>query len=106
MRAGLLRRVIDIEQRTFTQDLYGEPQETWTLWKRVRASVSPMRGREYMMGQAQEASIDTKIRIRYVPGILQDRMRVKHGAEIFDIDSVVHVDERREMMELMCRRQI
>ena len=106
MRAGALRRVVQIQRLAYAQDANGEPMESWLTWKSVYAHVSPMRGQTYLQGQSQEASVDTRIRIRYQDGIDQQTMRIQHGRDIYDIKSVMVVDERRETIELMCRKQV
>lgn len=106
MQGGRLRRRITIQQKTTTQDPYGQPVESWATWKTLWAAVEPLRGTEYMRGQAQEASVDTRVRIRFVSGIDQETMRVVHGSEVFDIEGVIHVLEMRKEIQLMCRRQV
>jgi hypothetical protein len=33
-------------------------------------------------------------------------MRVLHGSEVYEIEAVIHIEERRREMELMVRRQV
>jgi SPP1 family predicted phage head-tail adaptor len=108
MQAGKLNRRILIEQKTAVQDPYGEETVTWSTWKTVWANVRPMSGNQYYQasGQTIEARVTTEIRIRYLDGINVETMRVKHGSEVYEIDTVLHQEERRRQMSLMCRRQL
>lgn len=107
MQAGNLNRRVVIQQKAVTQDPYGEEVITWNTWKSVWANVRPMSGYQYMQAQAQtvEAKVMTEIRIRYLDGIDNETMRVMHGAEVYEIEAILHVQERRREMRLMCRRQ-
>jgi len=105
MRAGQLRHRIAIEQKTAGQDANGEEVIAWANWATVWASVEPLRGQEYTAFQTQQASVDTRIRVRYRDGITTDTMRVTHGSDVYDIESVIHVMERNREVYLMCRRQ-
>lgn len=105
MKTGDLRQRVTIEQKTAFQDANGEEQITWTTWATVYAAVEPLSGREYLAAGTQQAAIDTRIRVRYRPGITTDTMRVAHGSDVYDIESVIHVQERNREVQLMCRRQ-
>lgn len=94
-----------IERKTATQDANGEETISWATWATVYAAVEPLRGQEYMAGRTQQASVDTRIRIRYQDGVTTDTMRVRQGSDVYDIEAVIHVREQNRELHLMCRRQ-
>ncbi len=104
-RAGKLRHQITIQQQTTDQDVHGQTIETWTTFATVRASVEPLRGKEYFSVEQEYAQVDTRIRIRYSAGILP-KMRVLFGSKLYDIKSVINVEERNFHMELMCEELV
>ena len=68
-----------------------------------------MVGREYLEGRQEGAEVSTKIRIRYLSGILPE-MRAsfadQDGTHYYDIQSVQHVEVKKREIVLMCREQI
>lgn len=108
MQAGRLNRRIIIQQKAVTQDPYGEEVVTWGTWKAVWANIRPMSGYQYLQASAQtvEAKVVTEIRIRFLSGINNETMRVLHGTAVYEIEAVLHEEERRRQMRLMCRLQV
>lgn len=102
MQAGQLRHRVTIQEPDPTQDEYGEAAPTWvdvaTLW----AAVEPLRGREFLEAQRLGAEVTTRIRIRHRDGIVAE-MRVSWGDHTYDIEAVIHVEERQREIHLMCR---
>lgn len=106
MNAGELRHSITIEQAVETQDGYGAPAVTWTPFAaQRRAKVEPLSGREYFAAQAMQATIDTKITLRYLAGVTP-KMRVTYAGRVFDIDTPINVDERNRWLILMCTERV
>jgi SPP1 family predicted phage head-tail adaptor len=111
---GDLRHVVTIEERVETQNDTGEVEWTWRPWQEnVRASIEPVTGSERWILPQVNADITARIRIRFRPGITE-KMRVVHVTEVssspqvidyYDIESVVHVRERRREIHLMCRKR-
>ena len=102
MTAGTLRHVIEIQERSTTRDTLGVPQ-TWTTIKRLRASVrTPRVSETYGQGRATPIEIWT-FRTRYVRGIQADH-RLKHGDEVYEIDSVINVDGMSRWTDIVARR--
>lgn len=103
MQAGDLDQRITIEERIQGQDEYGQPVDSWepvgTFW----AAVQPLQGREYIAAMAAVSEVTARIRMRYRPGV-DSSMRVKHGADTYGIESVIHVKSGRQELQLMCTR--
>lgn len=106
MRAGTLRHRITIQQPSASQDTYGEEIITWSTWATVWAAVEPMRADErYTANDAQLlAEADTRIRIRYRPGVTH-QMRVSFESRLFDIQGVINLETRDREIHLLCKEK-
>lgn len=104
IRAGELRHRITIEQVTETRDVIGGVTESWSTFATRWAAVEPLAGREYFSAQQEEADVDHRIRLRYLAGVVP-KMRVKFGARLFDIQTVLNLDERKRELHLMARER-
>lgn len=106
MQAGQLRHRVTIQQNTPSRDTYGEEIESWSALATVWAAVEPLAGTErYAADGAQTlATVDTRIRIRYWSGITPG-MRVLFGARTFDIQAVIHLEERQQELHLLCEER-
>ncbi len=102
MRAGDLRHRVTIKSKTAARDDYGQETITWTTFATIWAAVEPMSGREYEAGQQLEAAVDTRIRIRYLAGVVP-YMQVIFGSHTYDVQSVIHLKEMQREMHLMCQ---
>lgn len=120
MRAGQLRHVGTIEQATDDVDATSGPVTSYAPYlPRIRCHVLPadsgMVGGEAPQGGPQiQADIDTKVRIRYRPGITE-RMRFRHHVggqgsptldEVYDIQAVTAGNLKRTELWLWCKRRI
>jgi SPP1 family predicted phage head-tail adaptor len=105
VKIGKLRHWITIEQVVETQDFDGSVIETWSTFAAVQASIEPISGREYFAAQSTQADVTHRISLRYLEGVIP-KMRVKYGLRIFDILSVINVNERNRELQLMCRESI
>lgn len=105
MRAGDLRQRIKIQQKSVTRDTYGGETITWTDVAIVWAAVEPISGREYFSAQQFRAEVTTRIRIRHRAGITPV-MRVSSGTRLYDIISVIEVNERNREVHLMCQEVV
>lgn len=108
MRAGQLDKRITIQMPATGSDAYGEPLNGWVNVVdfgdgKVWASIEDMTGREYLAAAAVQASVQSKIRIRYRPGVTA-AMRVLHGGGVYNIEAVLGQDNRQLL--LMCSRGV
>ena len=102
MNPGDLRQILIIQQKVPTQKTSGEEKPVWTEVATVWGAAQPLRGQEYLEANRLQADLDIRFRIRYRPGITP-AMRVKHGDRYFNIISVIHVNEQRREIQLMCK---
>lgn len=101
MRIGSLRHRITLQARIESQDLYGQPLETWLDSAPVFAEVAALSGRELFQAQQVNAETTTRIRIRYRDDVTP-ALRIKFGAILYNIQSVINLENRNRELVLMC----
>lgn len=101
MQAGQLRRRVTIQQRSATQDEYGQPLTDWTDVATVYAAVEPLNGRELLAAQAVNSEVSHNVTIRYRAGVTP-AMRLNYGGRLFNIHAVLDENERHRMLTLQC----
>lgn len=102
MKAGNLDQRVTLERLVEGEDKYGDPYSAWTALATVWAAVEPLVGREYMAALQVQASVTTRIRMRYRPSVLPTD-RVLHEGRAYSIESVIDVRSARRELQLMCR---
>lgn len=101
MRIGQLKDRVTIQNYVRTPDGYGGYTETWQDIATVWANIKPLRGREFFQAQQIQSEVTHKITIRYRNDI-DETCRVKYNGQIFDIKSIIDIDNRHRFLELMC----
>jgi len=105
VRAGDLRHKITIQKLTEASDGMGGMTTTYSTFKKVRASIWPIKGAEYLAARQTTSELTHKIRIRYLAD-LTPKHRIKWGTRYFDIEAIINPDERNIYYEMMCRETI
>lgn len=107
MRAGRLRHRVTIQQPAETRDADGAVIESWNTYAVRSASVEPKTGRERWVSDQRFAEVDYLVRLRYdsVAVAITPKMRVSYDGRIFNITAVIHVNERRREIHLMCQEE-
>lgn len=96
-----LRHRVTIEQVMETRDADGGVVTAWAaLHSKVPAEIVPLSGREFVAAQAAQAGVTARMTIRYVTGITP-KMRVVHGADIYNIEAVLPDPTLRRHLTLM-----
>lgn len=103
MDAGRLNRKVVIERRVTGQDALGQPSTTWETVATVWADIRILGGLETLKAGADTSIVKASIRVRWKTGI-DAGMRVKHGADLYDIKSVQPDVSRRMHIDLVCER--
>jgi SPP1 family predicted phage head-tail adaptor len=97
-----LRHRVTIEALTIIRDEIGGVMEVWTpVHQGVPADIVPLSGREFMAAQATQSLVTARITIRYQPGITP-AMRLRHGADTYNIEAVLPDPSARRHLTLMC----
>ena len=101
MNAGRLRDFIKVQQRSESQDEYGQPVDTWTDLFADYAEVIRLGGREVFSQARVAADVDTRVTIRWRTG-LKAKQRIMFEGTTFDIQSVLP-DQKRTLVEIYCK---
>jgi SPP1 family predicted phage head-tail adaptor len=99
--AADLSQRITLQQRSVGQDSLGQEATTWVDLATVWARAEPLRGREYFAAGQVQTPVDARFTIRHRAGVTP-AMRLLHGAQAYDIISVIDVDSAGHTLELMC----
>lgn len=106
MRAGLLKKRIDVQRLMDSQDEYGEPTTDWVSLFVTWARIEPTPGGESVQSGQVTPEVSHKLTIRY--RVLQDGLRwqdlrIVFRNRIFGIASIVDGHElSRRWLELNC----
>ena len=111
MRAGPLRHRISIQSATDAQSDSGEVTKTWSTVTRWWASIEPLSGREYMATMQARSESLVRIRMRYYPALTTQHRIVFEDeradvARTFEINDVLHLNERQRETHAMCREAV
>ena len=100
---GSFRFKIDFLKPPIGKDDYGEPLEEWPIFKPgVYASKEPILGNEYFTALTTDTKVDVKFNSRYIKGV-NDKMRIKHGDEVYEILSAIDVKSMHKELLCYCR---
>ena len=104
---GKLNKQIIIQYKNVTRSSYGDETITWTTEDTVWASVQPLtlRQRESFVVQQNRAEVTHEIHMRYRRNLTPEK-RMKYGDRIFDIDSIINVNERDEELLIYATEHI
>ncbi len=98
---GKLNKRITLLQYADTIDELGQDTQKWKEVKTVWATFKPIRGGEYKEAAGKDREeVTYKATMRYYP-VTAD-MRIRYRERIFEITSVVNVEEADYMLELQC----
>ncbi len=100
MKSCRLKHLVTLQERSQTQDSFGQPIDTWSDVATLRASIEPLRGRELFAAQQVNGELSTKITIRYRSGVSED-MRMVHGDVVYNLTPPVDVEMRHAWLEIM-----
>lgn len=104
MRAGKLRRRVDIQRPLYQQDPEsGEMVRTWVdVWLRVPAAIEPLSAREFIAADATQSKVSARVVIRFRSGV-DSTMRLIDRGRIYNIEGVLtDLESGREHLTLPC----
>jgi len=103
MKAGRLRHVIIVEEALESQDDVGQVVQTWSAVKTLRAEIDSIRGDERFVLKQAGTQIDAKITVRgQETGFITSKHRIKAGDHVYDIESVLDLNQRGIKREIYC----
>lgn len=107
MRADMRSKITFLEPPSGV-DEYGAPNTTWTektTGKNIWASKEPLLGNEFFSAQAVNTDVQVKFRCHYLSGI-ENKMRIKHGSEIYEILSAINVKSLNRELLCYCKKVV
>lgn len=100
MSAGNLSSRVTIRQLVAGQDAIGQPVQTWSDVAKVWADIRHPSGLQAVKGDADVSLVKASIRIRKRAGI-DAGMRVVRGADVYDIQAVLPVENGKVYLDLV-----
>jgi len=100
-----MRHPISIQQKTRIRDEIGAWQESWSEVVSCRAAIWSISASESAASNRLDYTTTHKIRIRYLPSLTPD-MRVVFGRRVFEIASIININEGGRLIDLICRETV
>lgn len=104
--AGKLRVLITIQQRSSTQDNFGQPQNSWSTFAQVYARVRSVSGSEQFKGQQFSPEVTHQVTIRYLDGVTPMHRVLTPDNKILDILSVNYGERQLDDVVMTCCERI
>ncbi len=105
LRSGDLNRRVILQQRSTSQDSFGELLNTWTDLTTVWAEIQPLSGRELELAQKMSSEVTHRITIRYQSSLTDTRtvstLRGIYKNRVFNILAVMNEDESNVRLQLL-----
>lgn len=101
---GDLRQRIRLEQVVRLGDGGGGASESWSLVAVLWAAILPLGGGESVNADGLEGRVTHEIWIRYRRAVVPE-MRFVRGARVFEILSVIDVEERHRWLKVLCEER-
>jgi SPP1 family predicted phage head-tail adaptor len=98
---GRLRHRLTLEVANRTPDGGGGASETWTTVAEVWAEITPSNGTEAVDADALTGRVSHEIVFRCRPDVAPV-MRLRSATRLFEIATVIDVDERRRWLKCLC----
>lgn len=110
MRAGRLRHRITLQFNSPSRGAAGEVVDSWSDQFTVWASIEPLKGEEFLEGQAQSQKVTYRVEARYRSGFTPEK-RLKFTdrestTRYLWIESVIEPYIRGTDLKLMCREMV
>jgi len=88
-----------------SQNSMGEDVPVYVDFATVWAAVEPLRGREYHEAQKIRAETTYRVTTRFLANVTPD-MRIVHAGRIFEIQSILNIEERNVELQIMASEVI
>lgn len=94
--AGRLDSYVTFQKKSGSEGNYGT-EYTWSDYIQVWGNFKELTGNDFWAAQANNVEVTGILEIRYRNDIKAD-MRIKHDGKIYEIDSVVDPNKRKESL--------
>jgi len=98
---GRMRRRVTIQSPQKTEDGMGGHTISWSDVAEVWAEIEPLRGTEYFYAHQIKNEVSHRVRIRFRSDITEE-MRIKLGDRVFNIESILDIEEAHRFLEILC----
>ena len=104
---GRLRHKVLNQADSGSRDAHNQVTPSWstisdgTVW----ANVEPLNGRSLVEAQSIETEVTHRVTIRYLSTV-SAKHRIVHDSRNLQIISVINVDERDWILQLMCKEML
>ncbi len=98
--SSLCDKTVTVERSGLTVSATGAYEETFGIWKTVKARIQPLKADE-MVKLGRQAT-DIGIRIYCVPCGIQEPDRIVFGTRTFEVLGVRDIDEQGRLMTVDC----
>lgn len=111
LRAGDLRHLVSVQQRSTTLDSYGQQATLWTEVGQVYAQIEGLSMRELVAAKAVASEVTHQITVRYDDSLWADprtaaTLRIVYGSRYFDLHGAINEDERNRTVTLLASESL
>ncbi len=103
--SAILRREVTLQSPVEITDGAGGFSVSWSDVATVWADVRPLSGSEQWMARKLQSAITHRVTLRYRAGVTA-RMRILYGTRVFNIRTVINIDEANEFLELLAEEGV
>ncbi len=101
---GSMRKRVTVQQRTSSQDSYGQMIPVWSTRHQRWASVEPLSGTELLTAQQMTPEVTHRVTMRY-DSTLAKTDRIIIGARVLEIAAITNPDERSVETVCLCKER-
>ena len=103
IQAGKLKDFVTITKPSNTADTSGQRDPTYITHAQVYAEVVQLSGKELVEARQLYPSVSTRVRLRWrdAQGV-DGSMRISVDTRTLNINSVIDVGRRRQVVEMLC----
>jgi SPP1 family predicted phage head-tail adaptor len=106
-RPGDLRRRIQIQQRSMSQDSFGQQSTVWTTIATVWAEILPVAGTQLDRARSVYNETSHQVTVRWQPFLenikLVGTYRLLYAGRFFDVGASMNEEERNRFVTLLCK---
>jgi SPP1 family predicted phage head-tail adaptor len=101
-----MRHRVEVQRVTETAGTQGGTARTYATVGYRYGSIDPVTGREYFDANRTQSDVTHRIRIRPYTGLTPGGYRFRLGSRVFNIVSVLDLEERQALFEIMCTEEV
>lgn len=107
VRAGHLRRRVQLQRRVTSTDAEGSPQESWTTVGSAWVAIEPLTAQERLIAAQAGVQVTHNVTTRYrsdLVGPTAHDMRLVEGSRVLEVtEQPMDAEERHRELQFQCR---